>query len=166
MSDLESQIAELRTSIAALEAQRAVLGEVVVNAALGPMREKLAALEAALHAPARPADAEGERKVVTVLFADISGFTALSETLDPELVTEIVNTCFQALTDAIVKYGGVVDKYIGDAIMALFGAPEGPEDDPERAIHPALEMQDALKATITQLPPVASNLTVHIGINT
>jgi len=164
--DLSSQIADLQSSIAALEAQRAALGEVVVNAALGPMREKLAALEAALHAPARSTDAEGERKVVTILFADISGFTALSETLDPELVTEIVNTCFQALTDAIVKYGGVVDKYIGDAIMALFGAPEAHEDDPERAIHAALEMQDALKATITQLPPVASNLTVHIGINT
>ena len=164
--DIPSQIASLQSSIAALEAQRAVLGEVVANAALGPMREKLAALEAALRAPALPIDAEGERKVVTTLFADISGFTALSETLDPEEVTDIVNACFQTLTDAVVKYGGVVDKYIGDAIMALFGAPDAHEDDPERAINSALEMQSALKATIARLPPVASNLTLHIGINT
>src|SRR3989304_2529154 len=112
MSDLESQIAELRTSIAALEAQRAVLGEVVVHAALGPMREKLAALEAALHAPAfhpKESDAEGERKVVTILFADISGFTALSETLDPEQVTDIANACFQSLTDAVTRDGGPID---------------------------------------------------------
>ncbi len=167
MSDLQSQIAELQSSIAALEAQRAALGEVVVNAALGPMREKLAVLEAALRAPTpRAAETEGERKVVTTLFADISGFTALSETLDPEQVTEIVNACFQSLTDAVVKYGGVVDKYIGDAIMALFGAPDAHEDDPERAIHAALEMQIALKETIGQLPPVAANLTLHVGLNT
>ncbi|MGH2592146.1 MAG: adenylate/guanylate cyclase domain-containing protein [Anaerolineae bacterium] len=166
-ADIQSQISNLQDSIAALEAQRAILGEVVVNAALGPMREKLATLEAAQHAPTlRAAEAEGERKVVTILFADISGFTALSETLDPEQVTDIVNACFQALTDAVVKYGGVVDKYIGDAIMALFGAPDAHEDDPERAIHAALEMQTALKATVTELPPVAQNLTLHIGINT
>ncbi len=169
MSDLESQIAELRTSIAALEAQRAVLGEVVVNAALGSMREKLAALEAALHIPSfhpKESDAEGERKVVTILFADISGFTALSETLDPEQVTEIVNACFQSLTDAVTRYGGTVDKYLGDAVMALFGAPDAHEDDPERAIHAALEMPSALRQTISQLSPVAGNLTLHIGINT
>ncbi|HKZ86155.1 MAG TPA: adenylate/guanylate cyclase domain-containing protein [Anaerolineae bacterium] len=169
MSDLESQIAELRTSIAALEAQRAVLGEVVVNAALGPMREKLAALEAALHAPAfhpKESDAEGERKVVTILFADISGFTALSETLDPEQVTDIANACFQSLTDAVTRYGGTIDKYLGDAVMALFGAPDAHEDDPERAIHAALEMQSALRQTISQLSPVTGNLTLHIGVNT
>jgi adenylate cyclase len=165
MSDISSQIAELQNSIAALEAQRTALGEVVVNAALGPMREKLAALEAELHAP-RPLDAEGERKVVTTLFADISGFTALSETLDPEQVTDIVNACFQSLTDVVVRYGGTIDKYLGDAIMALFGAPEAHEDDPERATHAALEMLDALKRTLAQLPPVAANLTLHIGINT
>ena len=169
MSDLESQIAELRSSIIALEAQRAALGEVVVNAALGPMREKLAALEAALHAPSfhpKVSEAEGERKVVTILFADISGFTALSETLDPEQVTEMVNACFQSLTDAVTKYGGTIDKYLGDAVMALFGAPDAHEDDPERAIHAALEMQSALRQTIAQLPPAAANLTLHIGVNT
>jgi adenylate cyclase len=165
MADISSQIAELQNSIAALEAQRAALGEVVVNAAVGPMREKLAALEAALRAPP-PSDTEGERKVVTILFADISGFTALSETLDPEQVTDIVNACFQTLTDAVTKYGGTVDKYLGDAIMALFGAPDAHEDDPERAIHAALEMQIGLKETVARLPPVAADLTLHIGLNT
>ncbi len=164
-ADIQSQISNLQQSIAALEAQRPALGEVVVNAALGPMREKLATLEATLRAPT-PIEAEGERKVVTILFADISGFTALSETLDPEQVTDIVNACFQSLTDAVVKYGGTVDKYLGDAIMALFGAPDAHEDDPERAIHAALEMQAVLTTTVAELPPVAAHLTLHIGINT
>jgi predicted ATPase/class 3 adenylate cyclase len=167
MSSLQSQIDELNTSIAALDAQRAMLGDAVVNAALSPMREKLAALEAGLHVHSfRPTDAEGERKIVTILFADISGFTALSETLDPEQVTDLVNTYFQTLTDVILKYGGTVDKYLGDAIMALFGAPDAHEDDPERAIHAAIELQTVLGDTLSGLLPSGVELTLHVGINT
>jgi class 3 adenylate cyclase/tetratricopeptide (TPR) repeat protein len=164
MSNQQTQIDELKNSIAILEAQRATLGDAVVDAALGPMREKLAALEAT-HAPTSDA-AEGERKLVTILFADISGFTALSETIDAELVTEIVNTCFEALTRVVHKYGGTVDKYIGDAIMALFGAPDAHEDDPERAIHTAIEMHAALRNALAGLPPFASDLQLHIGVDT
>ena len=158
----DQEIDELKTSIAALEAQRAALGDGVVNAAIGPMREKLATLEAALHT----AELEGERKVVTILFADISGFTALSETLDPEQVTEIVNAGFQALTEVVVKYGGTIDKYLGDAIMALFGAPDAHEDDPERAIRTAIDMPAALSQALAGLGPDTANLSLHIGINT
>ncbi|MBM3275867.1 MAG: zinc-ribbon domain-containing protein, partial [Candidatus Sericytochromatia bacterium] len=61
----------------------------------------------------------GDRRVVTVLFTDVSGFTAMSERLDPEEVREIVNSFFRVLSEPIYRYGGIVDKYIGDAIMAI-----------------------------------------------
>jgi len=82
---------QLEQAIAALEAQRAVLGDAVVEAALASMREKLA--QAAAPTP----DQQGERKLVTVMFADLSGFTALSEKLDPEHVRSLMNDCFNAL---------------------------------------------------------------------
>src|SRR6059058_353322 len=66
---------------------------------------------------------DGERKQVTVLFADISGFTALAETMDPEDVRHVMNTCFALLVPVVDAYGGTIDKFIGDEIMALFGAP-------------------------------------------
>ncbi|MBU6428116.1 MAG: adenylate/guanylate cyclase domain-containing protein, partial [Cyanobacteria bacterium REEB65] len=83
----------------------------------------------------------GDRRFVTVLFADVSGFTAMSEKLDPERVAEVINAFFGTLSAPIYEYGGVVDKYIGDAIMALFGAPIAHEDDPQRAIMAAWDMQ-------------------------
>jgi class 3 adenylate cyclase/tetratricopeptide (TPR) repeat protein len=152
---------QLEQAIAALEAQRALLGEAVVNAALAPMRDKLAALSA----PARAAagEAEQQRKQVTVLFADVSGFTAMSETLDAEEVTATMNALWSRLDGAIQTNGGRIDKHIGDAVMALFGAPLAREDDPERAIRAALEMQ-------TELTAFASGrrhpLAMRIGINT
>ncbi|HEY9854344.1 MAG TPA: adenylate/guanylate cyclase domain-containing protein, partial [Stenomitos sp.] len=124
----------------------------------------------ATEAPAsrQPANANaGDRRVVTVLFTDVSGFTAMSEKLDPERVTEIVNQFFEVLTEPIYRYGGVVDKYIGDAIMALFGAPIAHEDDPERATHAAFEMQRAAKVFADQLEArTGIALRVRIGINT
>ena len=105
---------------------------------------------------------EGERKNVTVLFADISGFTALSEKLDPEEVTDLINRCFKVLIDAIYKYEGTIDKFIGDCIMALFGAPITHEDDPERAVHTSLEIMSALDLFNGEH---GTNLSIHIGIN-
>ena len=77
---------------------------------------------------------KGERKNVTVMFTDISGFTQMSEKLDPEEVINIINSCFNKLTEIIYRYEGTVDKYMGDCIIALFGAPLAHEDDPERAV--------------------------------
>ncbi len=123
---------QLDQSIAAIEAQRFVLGNEVVEAALGPMRRQLAELELAEDQPTLAL--EGERKLVTVMFADFSGFTSLSEKLDPEAVRELVNSCFSHLAPIIEKYGGTVEKFIGDEIMAIFGAPLAHENDPERAL--------------------------------
>ena len=113
------------------------------------------------------AELKSDRRVVTVLFTDVSGFTAMSEKLDPEEVTEIVNQFFAVLTEPIYRFGGVVDKYIGDAIMALFGAPVAHEDDPERAVWAAYEMQKAAKEFADKLEAKTGiGLKVRIGINT
>jgi len=87
----------------------------------------------------------GQRRRVAVLFADISGFTPLSETLDPEEVRDLIDTCLQRLARVIYKYEGYIDKFIGDCIMALFGAPVAHEDDPLRAVISALELQQEIK---------------------
>ncbi len=105
---------------------------------------------------------EGEIKNVTVLFADISGFTALSEKLDPEEITELINNCFKVLIEVIYRYEGTIDKFIGDCIMAIFGAPLTHEDDPERAVHTSLEMMAALNRFNEKH---GENLSIHIGIN-
>ncbi len=106
---------------------------------------------------------EGERKLVTVMFADISGFTALAETMDPEAVRELMNACFDHLLPVVEKYEGTVDKFIGDEIMALFGAPVAHENDPERALRAALEMMESLAAFNGAH---GTDLGMHFGINT
>src|SRR5439155_6937323 len=104
-----------------------------------------------------------ERKLVTIVFADISGFTALSEKLDPERVRELINACFDWLVPIVQKYEGTIDKFIGDEIMALFGAPIAHENDPERALRTALELMDAIAAFNHDHK---TNLNIHMGVNT
>jgi class 3 adenylate cyclase/tetratricopeptide (TPR) repeat protein len=100
---------------------------------------------------------------VTVLFADLVGFTALAEDLDPEHVKRQVDRCFVQLTRDITSFGGVVDKIIGDEIVALFGAPVAHEDDAERAVRAALRMQQslAIAGSDSETP-----FRMRIGINT
>ncbi|MBD3181177.1 tetratricopeptide repeat protein [Candidatus Poribacteria bacterium] len=109
---------------------------------------------------------EGERRNVTVVFADISGFTAMSERRDPEEVARIVTTCHTALGKVVAKYDGVVDKIVGDGIMSIFGVPVR-ENDPERAVLASLDML----ATISELSQGFVNdiglpIGLSIGINT
>jgi adenylate cyclase len=79
---------------------------------------------------ARPSE---ERRRATVLFADLSGFTSLSETLDPEEVTVLLDRCMQPLGETIERYGGVISNVAGDGLLAVFGVPRAHEDDPEHA---------------------------------
>ncbi len=114
---------------------------------------------------------EGERKQVTIIFADISGFTALNDSAETpaqvERVLYVVNRCLDMLSDIVYEYDGYVDKYMGDAIMAVFGAPRSHEDDPERALHAALAMQEKLIEFNAHPPaPLIEKLGIHIGINT
>src|SRR6266513_1855709 len=87
-------------------------------------------------------DPRRERKVVTVLFADLVGFTARAEQLDPEDVEAILHPYHVQLRSELARFGGTVEKFIGDAVMALFGAPTAHEDDPERAVRAALAIRD------------------------
>ena len=86
--------------------------------------------------------ARKERKVVTVVFADLVGFTARAETLDPEDVEAILSPYHTRLRGELERFGGTVEKFIGDAVMAVFGAPSAREDDPERAVRAALAIRD------------------------
>src|SRR5438105_2413020 len=85
-----------------------------------------------------------ERKFTAVLFADIVGSTALSEREDPEVVQALINRAFDRLSAELERFGGVVEKFMGDAILAVFGVPSAHEDDPERAVRAAIEMQAVL----------------------
>ena len=161
---------QLHQTLASLEKQRALLGDVAVEAALSAVRLRLESLEhpgappnAPPHSHEEPSSLSGERKLVTVMFADISGFTALSETMDPEMVRDLINGSFGKLVPVVEKYGGVVDKFIGDEIMALFGAPIVHEDDQEWALRAALDMM----STLTDFNRVHhTDLGLHVGINT
>lgn len=109
---------------------------------------------------------EGERRTVTVLFADISGFTPLSEKLDPEEVYNLIDSTLKAFIDEIYKHEGTLDKFMGDGVMALFGAPVAHEDDSARAVRAALGMQTALAHINEDLETrLGVPLRVRIGLN-
>ena len=86
--------------------------------------------------------AEAERRLVSVLFADLVAFTTLSERRDAEDVRELLSRYFDTARTIVGRYGGTVEKFIGDAVMAVFGAPVAHEDDPERAVRAALAIRD------------------------
>ena len=111
-----------------------------------------------------PALTTEERKVVSVLFCDLVGFTAASEAADPEDVRARIRPYHQRLREEIEGYGGTVEKFIGDAVMAVFGAPLAHEDDAERAVRAALRILEAI-AELNEHDPGLS-LQVRIGINT
>ena len=106
-----------------------------------------------------------ERRRVTVLFADLSGYTAFAERMDPEAVKTLVDGALYRLGDEVDRFGGTVDKYIGDNVMALFGAPVAHEDDAERAVRAALGMQAAMEEVNERLPDDV-RFDLRVGINT
>jgi class 3 adenylate cyclase/tetratricopeptide (TPR) repeat protein len=140
---------------------------------LGPRKKLLAAIEGlkASVADAAPTQAqqdrdplqsaEGERRQVTVLFADLSGFTRLSSELGAEATHTLLNRYFEAVDGIVEKFGGSVDKHIGDNVMAVFGAPIAHTDDPQRAVRAALDIHQAM-AGISET--AGRPLEVHIGI--
>lgn len=156
---MSSKIEKLEQAIAALEAQRSILGDSVVETALAPLREKLKALRSSAD------DLAGEvrqRKLVTILFADIPALAILEQTLDAEDL-HAVNALWQQLDAIILKHGGRIDKHTGEGVMALWGAEQVREDDAEQAIRAALEMRAALE----RLPALAGQpLRLRAGLNT
>jgi hypothetical protein len=97
------------------------------------------------------ASASTERRLVTVLFADLVGFTTISEHRDPEQVRELLSTYFERCRTLIQRYGGTVEKFIGDAVMAVWGAPLAREDDAERAVRAAIAVTNAITALGVEL---------------
>ena len=95
-------------------------------------------------APPRAQDAAAERRLVSVLFADLVGFTTLSEGRDPEEVRELLSLYFDTARTLIARYGGTIEKFIGDAVMAVWGTPVAREDDAERAVRAALDLVAAV----------------------
>ncbi len=127
----------------------------------GTCGTKLAISEAPAVAPVE------ERKVVTVLFADVTDSTPLTERLDPEQTRTIMSRFFDVMSAVIVRYGGTLEKFIGDEIMAVFGLPVAHEDDPARAVQAASEMHARLQQLDEDLQrSVGASLKIRIGINT
>jgi class 3 adenylate cyclase/tetratricopeptide (TPR) repeat protein len=195
LPSLEEKIASIHCAIAAQEALRPMLGDAVVDVTVNALQTQLEALreeqrgngspkaaqslQALLaqlqsYIPKQLADKmrlsgqiEGEQRQVTVLFADISGFTSLSERLDPEVVASLVNDCLKELAQAVYQHEGMVDKFVGDCIMAVFGAPVALEDDAERALRAALSMRENLQAINRRwAEKLGAPLDLHIGVNT
>ena len=111
--------------------------------------------------------AGADRRPVTVLFADLSGFTALGERLDPEDIRQLQGDLFQLMASAVERYEGFVEKFVGDAMMAIFGAPVAHEDDPERALRAALAMRERVAALNGRWAGrLGRSLALHTGIHT
>jgi adenylate cyclase len=108
----------------------------------------------------------GEEREVTVLFSDIAGFTAISEACDPATLVQGLNIYFSTMTDIIEAHGGFVDKYIGDAIVAVFGAPMDAPRHAEQAMRAAMQMRDALRAEPERFSLAGLPLKTRIGLNT
>lgn len=107
-----------------------------------------------------------ERRIVSVVFADLVGYTALSEHLDPERLKRLVDGAFQLLIGEIERFGGRVDKVLGDGILALFGAPVAHEDDADRAARAAIEMHRTLTTYVGGQSDLDHRLQLRIGVNT
>ncbi len=147
---------QLQRAIEAQATLRGTLPDEIVDATIVALEDRLAILADA----ARPK----RRKLITVLFADLTGSTALGESLDPEELSDRFDALWRYLDGVIDRHEGRIDKHIGDAVMALWGADHAREDDPERAIRAALEMQTVLTRLRDEGEVPA--LGMRIGINT
>ena len=155
---------ELEKAMAALDQQRSMLGDAAVEAALAGLQQKLSALE-----KGEPASQTltGERRIVTVLFCDVKGSTAMAEKLDPEDWAGIMKRAFAYLIEPVTRHEGTVVRLMGDAILALFGAPTTHEDDPQRAVRAGLEIVEGITVFREQLKRERGlDFNVRVGINT
>ncbi|MBK9050714.1 MAG: tetratricopeptide repeat protein [Chloroflexi bacterium] len=155
----DDQRARLEQAILTLTAQRAILGDDVVEASVAALRQQLAQLS--------PHPVNQQRKQVTVLFADIPNFTAMSEMMDAEDVTILLNRFWQRIDHIITTHRGRIDKHMGDGVMALWGVDTAQEDDPEQAVRAALAMQQAIRHWSTEPGiPAGMDFAMRIGLNT
>jgi class 3 adenylate cyclase/tetratricopeptide (TPR) repeat protein len=155
MSEPEREIEDLRKAIEKLEQSRDLLGEDVVESATRPLKERLSLLVSA-HDP------QTSRRLVTVLFADLVGYTTLSERMDAEEVGELMNALWHKLDATVIRFGGLVDKHMGDSLMAVWGVSEAREDDAERAVRASL----AIARDAEEFGSASGlDLKVRVGVN-
>jgi len=151
------QIEELKKAIEAQENLRSIVGNEVTNAALQVLHDKLASLEG--QSPSRPSE---QRKMITVMFADVAGFTTLSEKLDVEDIMSMMNQLWTKLDATIIEHGGHIDKHMGDNVIALWGVKDSRENDAEQAIRAALSMQETI-AKFEAPAPLELHIALHSG---
>ena len=110
---------------------------------------------------------EGERRHATVLFSDLSGYTELNDKLDPELVGELVGRIKDEAVKIVESFGGIVNQFVGDEVLALFGIPVAHEDDPKRAVQAALQLHEMVRRISPEVAgKIDRHLRFHTGINT
>ncbi|MFK8023775.1 MAG: adenylate/guanylate cyclase domain-containing protein [Ilumatobacter sp.] len=148
---------QLRSAIAALEAQRSLLGDAVVDTAVAPLSEKLAALSAT---------GRSRRRQVTVLFADITGYTTMSERLDPERIGSMLGRFWAGIDALISARRGVVYNHMGDGIMAVWGDTTSAEDDAEQAVRTGLAMLDLVRDEGLVVAGTRLDAQIRVGVNT
>ena len=158
----------LKRAIRIIESQRALLGDEATDAAIAALQQKVSPLGATTASPPARAQLPMQRKQVTVLFADVVDFTAISAAMDAEEVNALLNELWQRMDRAILTHGGHIDKHIGDAVMAIWGSQTAREDDAARAILAALAMQSEIGNWRGKLPGglLTSRLQIRIGIHT
>jgi adenylate cyclase len=177
---VDAAIAVLRAQLERLRSEAAADEDGDGAPPAGPQLQAVAMEEAALGAlqarvPAELADKarteaiahpEVERRNVTILIADLSGFTALGERFDPEVIREFQDDLFDEIASVVYAHEGFVEKFVGDAVVAIFGAPLSHEDDPERALRAALAMRERMDAINQRwTDKLGEPLELHIGIN-
>jgi class 3 adenylate cyclase len=190
MSTIEEQIEQIETAISAQETLRPTLGDAVVETTIAALRARLDGIRAATSEAAPPVQAtpsadevallhaylpmelatkmrrtgriESERRRVTVLFADLVGSTALGEGRDPEEVAALMQAAMRELAEAAYEFEGYVDKFVGDGIMVVFGAPITHEDDAERAVRAGLELILAVQELAAEVD--STNLKLRAGV--
>lgn len=162
--EVQSELDQLKASYAGLEAKRSLLGDAIVNPALASLQEKIAYLEARLasETDARLYSSE-ERRIVTILFADIVGSTPLAESLDPEEWSEIIAAVHAAAGEQVVNLQGRVLQYLGDGLLAVFGIDSPNETDPENAINAGLRIQQSIGFLETP-QPIQMRIGIHTGL--
>ena len=167
---LDEQIKQLKQAIAEIEAQRTILGDAAVDAALVPSRQRLAELETQVEKPVEvsPEEPIRQRKLVTLLFMDVVGSTEMTQHLDPEDTMEIMDDALRNLAVPVELHSGHVTRFMGDGFMAVFGNPIAREDDPEQAIRAGLDILKVAQVLADELDTQWNipGFQVRVGINT
>jgi class 3 adenylate cyclase len=167
---IKEQIERLKSTIAEMEAQRDALGDAVVQKAVDPLRDKLEELNRLLEVSQTiPLDKPTQqRKLVTLLFMDIAGSTAIAQHMDPEDVSEVFDLTLKKLSEPVEAHGGRVTRFMGDGFLSVLGAPIAHEDDPEQAVRAGLKIIELAGVIAQELEEDWGILDfqVRVGINT